>query len=269
MTNTKWNERSAARPNFAAERPSEQGTERGLRAPRQTNAKAHTLKVPRATQQRSLETRQKIIDAAIVQFARNGYQGASTRAIAIDAGLQHTLVTYHFKSKERLWRAAISSLLAEYRSAFESRLSGLRGVEDVIKLQLIDEDFIRFSAENLHFHQMMSNVASVPSGQLDWLVHEYLSDIFESRAALVRSAQAKGRYVAGDPLHLHYLFIGAVTRIFMLSAEVDQIMGRSPLDPKFVDEHIAVVKSLFFRDPPAPGAGRAKPSLTPPDPAPG
>lgn len=221
------------------------------------DARADKLKVPRAPQQRSLDTREKIVDAAILLFARNGYEGASTRAIATHAGLQHTLVTYHFKGKEGLWRAAISKLLVKYRSAFESRLAGLRGVDDIIKLRLMDEDFIRFSAGNLHFHLMMSNVASVPSAQLDWLVHEHLRDIFESRATLIRSVQARGRYVAGDPYHLHYLFIGAATRIFMLSAEVDKIIGRSPFDPAFIEEHVRVCLDLFFRDEPArdPAAG--------------
>lgn len=199
-----------------------------------------------------METKQRIIEAAIAHFARNGYERASIRAIASEAGLQHPLVTYHFKGKEGLWRAAISSLLAQYKSAFENRLEGLRGVDEVIKLRLMDEDFIRFSAENLNFHMMMSNIAAVPSGQLDWLVSEYLHDIFERRAELVRAAQAQDRYIAGNPYHLHYIFIGAVTRIFMLSAEVDQILGLSPFDPKFIDEHIALIQRLFFHEPPGP-----------------
>ncbi|HXQ47808.1 MAG TPA: hypothetical protein VN806_14395, partial [Caulobacteraceae bacterium] len=135
-----------------------------------------------------------------------------------------------------------------------ARLTGLWGVDAVTKLRLVNEDFIQFSAENQSFHRMMSHVASSPSGQLDWLVEDYLSDTFEARAELIRAAQAEKRYVAGDPYHLQYLFIGAVTRIFMLAAEVEKIMGRSPLDPAFVAEHTKVCLSLFFRDPPLEAA---------------
>lgn len=208
-------------------------------------------KAVRATQQRAIDTRRKIIEAAIEEFAKNGYEGASTRTIATEAGLQHTLVTYHFKGKEGLWRAAISSILTDYAAAFQVRLEGLRGVDDVTKLRLIHEDFIRFSAQKLNFHRMMSHVASAPSRQLDWLVDEYLRRTFDSRAELIRSAQKMGRYVEGDPYHLEYIFIGAVTRIFMLGAEVEKIMGRSPYDPAFVDEHVRVCLALFFRDPPS------------------
>ena len=210
----------------------------------------------RPTQQRTLDTRRKIIDSAIVEFAKHGYGGASTRTVAAAAGLQHTLVTYHFQGKEGLWREAIAEILKDYTAALDARLDGLRGVDDTTKLRLVSEDFIRFSAANLNFHRIMSHVASAPSLQLDWLTDEYLRRTFDRRAGLIRSAQSAGRFVAGDPYHLEYVFIGAVTRLFMLSGEVEKIMGRSPFDPAFVEEHIKVCLGLFFRDPPVEAKGR-------------
>ena len=215
------------------------------------------VKRERAPQQRAIETRRKLLEAAIEEFAAHGFQGASTRRIAENAGTQHTLLTYHFDGKDGLWRETISSILSGYRQAFDIRLQGLRGVDDVTKLRLIHEDFIRFGAHNLNFHRIMAHIASVPSAQLDWMINEYLQHTFNERAALIRSAQKAGRYVEGDPYHLEYVFIGAVTRIYMLAAEVEQIMGRSPLDPAFVDEHVRVCLGLFFRDPPI--AETAKP----------
>jgi AcrR family transcriptional regulator len=204
----------------------------------------------RATQQRTIDTRRKIIESAVEEFARYGYEGASTRTVATKAGAQHTLVTYHFKGKEGLWRAAISSLLTEHAERFTQRMEGLRGVDATTKLRLIKEDFIRFSAESLNFHRIMSHVAASQSKQLDWLIDEYLRYTFDSRAGLIREAQAAGRFIEGDPYHLEYIFIGAVTRIFMLAAEVEKIMGRSPFTPEFVDEHVRICIGLFFRDPP-------------------
>lgn len=201
----------------------------------------------RAVQQRALDTRKKILDAAIQEFAAWGYEGASTRTIAEKAGVQHTLVSYHFKAKEELWRETVSSLLADYSTAFDARLKGLEGADDVTKLRLLNEHFIRFGAKNLHFHMIMAHIASAPSAQLDWLIDEHLRHIFDSRAALIRRVQKAGYYVQGDPYHLQYAFIGAVTRIFMLSAEAKVIIGRSPLTPKFVEEHIQLCHALFFR----------------------
>ena len=235
------------------------GAEALVKAPKNiANSLPDRRKDERATQQRALDTRRRIVEAAIEEFGNLGYEGASTRAVAAAAGVQHTLITYHFKSKEGLWRAAITSLLADYTTSYEERLHGLRGVDDVTKLRLIHEDFIRLSVQNLGLHRMMHHVAGGPSSQLDWLVEEYLRKTFDSRADLIRSAQKQGRFVEGDPYHLEYVFIGAVTRILMLASEVEQIMGRSPLDPAFLDEHVRICLGLFFREPSA--TGDAKPA---------
>src|ERR1700683_3342139 len=60
----------------------------------------------RAEQQRSIETRAAILNAAIAEFAERGFEGASIRAIADRLGLQHPLITYHYRRKDILWRGA-------------------------------------------------------------------------------------------------------------------------------------------------------------------
>jgi len=65
-------------------------------------------------------------------------------------------------------------------------------------------------------------------------------------ANLIQEVQKKDGFVKGDPNHLHYLFIGAATRIFMQSSEVSRITGRSPLEKDFVDNHVNLCLSLFF-----------------------
>src|SRR5580693_8422359 len=102
----------------------------------------------RRRQQRSIDTRDRILDAAAAEFANHGFEGASTRNVAVNAGVQHPLVTYHFESKEGLWRAALTSLNERFVKLYRARLEGLRGVDAGTKLRLILEDFIRFSAEN-------------------------------------------------------------------------------------------------------------------------
>src|ERR1700732_456813 len=67
----------------------------------------------RAEQQRSIETRVSILNAAIAEFAERGFEGASIRAIADRLGLQHPLITYHFRSKDILWRGAAEPAFAQ------------------------------------------------------------------------------------------------------------------------------------------------------------
>ena len=47
-------------------------------------------------------TRSKILDAAFRRLAQEGYAALSMREIARDAGVNHALINYHFRSKDRL-----------------------------------------------------------------------------------------------------------------------------------------------------------------------
>ncbi|UOF02166.1 TetR/AcrR family transcriptional regulator [Bdellovibrio reynosensis] len=54
-----------------------------------------------------LGARQKIMDAAIELFARDGLHGVSTRDIAKASGLNLSLISYYFGGKEGLYKTAI------------------------------------------------------------------------------------------------------------------------------------------------------------------
>ncbi|HKN53864.1 MAG TPA: TetR family transcriptional regulator, partial [Amycolatopsis sp.] len=54
------------------------------------------------------ETREKILDAARHRFAELGYDGATIRAIAADAGVNAALLHHFFGSKQQLFVAAMN-----------------------------------------------------------------------------------------------------------------------------------------------------------------
>ena len=201
----------------------------------------------RKEQQRAIETRERIIEAAIEEFATHGFEGVSTRTVANNAGARHTLVTYHFDGKEGLWQAVMDRVVRSFTKQQSERLEGLRGVDEIVQLRLLLEEFVRYSARDLNLHRLMSHAAGGASPRLDKMVTEYLGSYFNMIAELIRTAQTKGAFVQGDPHHLHYLFIGAATRIFMQWEEASRTMGRSPLDPDFIDEHVELCLSLFLR----------------------
>jgi TetR/AcrR family transcriptional regulator len=205
----------------------------------------------RRPQRRALDTRERIIAVALTEFAQHGFRGTSTREVAKLAGAQHPLVNYHFTNKEGLWRAVLAATGGAFLDRFNRRLAGLRGVDEVTKLRLVQEDFIRFAAEYPHFHALMSQEAQHSSRHLKVILTELVRPYFSQVTPLIRAAQRAGKYVEGEPHHLQYLFIGAATRIFTLAAEVKAMTGRPPSSPKMIEEHITACLGLFFRDRPA------------------
>ncbi|HET9205048.1 MAG TPA: helix-turn-helix domain-containing protein [Burkholderiaceae bacterium] len=70
------------------------------------------------------DTRAKILDAAFRRLATEGYAALSVREIAKDAGVNHALINYHFRTKDQLVIAVLDAanqrLLARQSAMYQA-----------------------------------------------------------------------------------------------------------------------------------------------------
>ncbi len=66
------------------------------------------------------DTRQRLLDAAARVFAQSGFEGATTRAIAREAGVNEVTLFRHFQTKEKLLAAVVQSTLDQQDAALVS-----------------------------------------------------------------------------------------------------------------------------------------------------
>lgn len=192
-------------------------------------------------------TRKRIMTAAREEFAQRGFEGGSTRSVAKRASIKHALLIYHYKSKVGLWRAVLTEIHETRRARTARLLADLEGCDDTTKLRAILAATVRVTATDPNFHWIMAHAAATPNAELEWHVSHYVRETLEYTGQLIRSAQRAGRFVAGDPMHLLQLFIGASTRLYLVRAVAERTLSRSPLDPDFIEEHIRTCFRLFFR----------------------
>lgn len=67
------------------------------------------------------ETKEKILHTARALFASKGYEGASVRHIAAEAGVNIAAVNYHFMSKEKLFLQVIELVFSETSNHIRAR----------------------------------------------------------------------------------------------------------------------------------------------------
>jgi len=75
------------------------------------------------------ERREEILDAALVEFAAHGYEGASTEDIAERAGISQPYVFRLFGTKKELFRAVVARCFRETLEMFQRAAEGRRGKE--------------------------------------------------------------------------------------------------------------------------------------------
>src|SRR6185369_2652203 len=74
------------------------------------------------------QTDARLLDIAIDHFGRLGLEGASTRAIAADAGTPMSSITYHFGGKEGLYLAAADHISATVTERLAPALAEVRAL---------------------------------------------------------------------------------------------------------------------------------------------
>jgi AcrR family transcriptional regulator len=91
------------------------------------------------------ERREEILDAALTEFARHGYEGASTDTIARAAGISQPYLFRLFRTKKELFIAAEERCFADTYETFRQVSEGLSGDEALAAIsnaykQIITED---------------------------------------------------------------------------------------------------------------------------------
>lgn len=65
-------------------------------------------------------TKEKILNAALVSFAENGYKGTNLRDLAAGMGLSKSALYKHYASKEDIWNALLDEMESYYARRFGS-----------------------------------------------------------------------------------------------------------------------------------------------------
>jgi len=190
--------------------------------------------------------RARILRGALELFSSKGFEGSGLRELATVAGVNHSLVLYHFGSMEGVWKAVVGELLDDYQRRVRERLAGLSALDPVTRLKVAIEDFIRFSMEKPELHRIMTLEARRRTERLTWLVDTYLKPMFEETAAIIARGQAEGTIRQFDPALLYYAFIGLGATPAAFAPEIEAVTGRRTRNEATVVELMSMISTLMF-----------------------
>ncbi|MCX4908077.1 TetR/AcrR family transcriptional regulator [Streptomyces sp. NBC_00878] len=101
------------------------------------------------------ERRESVIRAAISEFARGGYYGTSTEAIAKRVGVSQPYLFRLFPSKKAIFLAAAERCLEETQRTFEAASEGLEGEEAMSSMANVYVKVIAEEPERLLMQMQM------------------------------------------------------------------------------------------------------------------
>ena len=212
----------------------------------------------RAEQQRSIETRASILNAAIAEFAERGFEAASIRAIADRLGLQHPLITYHYRSKDILWRAAAEHAFAQIRTAWDMSAPEESDLSPLARLRREYAALFRYTVAFPEFHRFMRQETLTNNPRLKWVAEAVLAPLLGRLLPQIVEAQRQGLLLSVDPILFHYMMVSLTATLSGFGPEMQVTSGLSSMDPTVAAAYWRLVDETVFGKLPDRGQNVAK-----------
>ena len=203
-------------------------------------------RVERKTQQRSLRTKQKLLNAALEAFSENGYKGTSTRDIAARAGVHHPLITYHFSNKDRLWRSAVKYVFADFIAELQKAEETFSGECPRARFAAMIRIYVHHAARFPALHKIVLQESSYQSDRLEWLSENFLKPIADAASGYLKQLQEQGVAPPGDPMILYNMIRVSSGTLIALSLELKNTSDIEFDKPETLDELADMIVRVFL-----------------------
>jgi len=149
-------------------------------------------------------TQDRLLEAAVDVFGRHGFEAATTRAIAREAGVNIAAIPYYYSGKEGLYRAAVSFIVKKVQSQVAAVLEEIKvqSFRDAVSrdtafalLEKLLEKIINFmvgSPQAPRVARIILREQLYPSSAYEIIFNELLEPVLDSIAVLITA-------VTGEP----------------------------------------------------------------------
>jgi AcrR family transcriptional regulator len=180
-----------------------------------------------------MNTRERILGAAVEEFARYGLGGARVDRIARRAAANKRMLYYYFGDKDGLFLAAL-----------EDRYEHIRGAERTLELEHLGprealERLVRFTwgyfVEHPEFMTLLNseNLHKGRHVRKSKRVQDMHSPLVETLAAVLRKGEAQGLFRKGvDPVQLYISIAGEIYFYLSNRYTLSRIFDRDLMAPR-------------------------------------
>lgn len=169
---------------------------------------------PRERERRDpLATRQALLRAGAELFSERGFDGVPIDNVALRAGVNKALISYHFGGKRGLYVAIIESAFASMAAKLKALEAEAPSAREALHAFL--EAFQQVTRERVGFPTLF--LREVLSAGIEPSVLPHLIEIIGVSRRLAARGAREGLFRRVDPLLLHFALVGSL--VFFFSTE--------------------------------------------------
>ncbi|WP_299484124.1 HTH-type transcriptional regulator RutR [uncultured Roseibium sp.] len=199
--------------------------------------------------------RSLILDAALGEFSKKGFSGATVERIAAEAGMSKSNLLYYFSSKEAIYKATLAHILEVWLAPLKTLdPSGAPSQE----LSAYIRQKIEMSAEFPEASRLFANEVMQGAPQILPILEGELKRLVTEKSAVIEDWITAGKMQRVEPVHLIFTIWATTQHYADFSIQIKALTGKDLSDPEFFRETVASVTALILN-----GIGLTPPQDTP------
>ena len=188
--------------------------------------------------------REALLKAAVISFAKRGFEGASLRMIAREAEVDVALCARLFGNKQKLWQAVIDYMAENFE--IKHRAS----VEAMVKQSETDPEgamkaYIRFytelCVEHPAFPAFMLQEATVSKSRITIIKDRLVAPIMRPSIKLFENAQRAGVVHCADPVLFARMLASSISHLVSAPDLLpERVLAAGNLHERIIENAIAI-----------------------------
>lgn len=194
------------------------------------------------------DTQEKLLTAAEKVFSQRGYDAATVKDIADEAGVNISLISYHFGGKEGIYRASFERFGTEGLELIKKILTPPSSREDLkAKLRLYMEQIVDCHIQDEQITRMIHMEVLNGLPHCEEVFRATFQQVFQLLVRFLDSAKKAGLVRAEfAPEITGKLMLGSLMHFCQTDALSRKILNKSISEPKFRQKVIEDALSLML-----------------------
>lgn len=190
------------------------------------------------------DTRQRIVDTAVILFARKGFAATGLRELAKEAEVNLAMINYFFGSKKGLLKAILDTFFSGYVSLVQNHLSGPEDPEEKIR------HFIHHATEYFGANRDTLIIVLTELPHEDSEITEYKAGWVKKMMTVIRDeicAPLKETHgIDIPPVVIGPLLVSMMSSRFLFSPVIETV-NPPGLKEEFLDKYPDLVAGIFLK----------------------
>jgi hypothetical protein len=182
-------------------------------------------------------SKEAIVEAAIILFNTNGFHGTSIRDIATKANVNVANIAYYFENKHGLLEYCLTTYFEQYLMKIEEALPLLED-HPVRCLKKVAENILAFQCNNIQFTRFILREMSIDSQMVREIMSTYyVKEKYYFRKILEKGMQTKVFRSQSLP-YMIIQFKGLLTMPFLNTQYVTEVLHVFPQERFFQEKYL-------------------------------